>query len=59
MHDESEEPADIVFATPWSWSAVSELLESGLKGDVLRIKTEANVVEALLSEFSLRENHSQ
>ena len=39
----SEETADIVFATPRSWAAVSDLLDSGLEGEVLRIKTEANV----------------
>ena len=38
-----EETADIVFATPRSWAAVSDLLDSGLEGDVLRAKTEANV----------------
>ena len=38
-----EETGDIVFATPRSWAAVSDLLDSGLEGDVLRIKTEANI----------------
>jgi len=32
-----------VFATPRSWAAVSNLLDSGLKGEVLRIKIEGNI----------------
>ncbi|MDR2571478.1 MAG: hypothetical protein LBD23_14465 [Oscillospiraceae bacterium] len=39
----SEESIDLVFATPRSWVAVSDLLDSGLEGEVLRIKTEANI----------------
>ena len=39
----SEGTADLVFATPRSWAAVSDLLDTGLKGNVLRIKIEANV----------------
>ena len=39
----SEESADVVFATPRSWAAVSDLLEAELDADVLRIKTEANI----------------
>ncbi|MCL2153493.1 MAG: hypothetical protein FWH57_11155 [Oscillospiraceae bacterium] len=38
-----EETADVVFATPRSWAAVSDLLDSGLEGEVLRTKTVANV----------------
>ena len=46
-----EETADIVFATPRSWAAVGELLDSGLKGDVLTTKTEANVGAAEAAGF--------
>ena len=38
-----EETSDMVFATPRSWAAVSDLLDSGLEGGLLRIKTEANI----------------
>ena len=38
-----EESADLVFATPRSWVAVSDLLNSGLDGDVLWVKIGANV----------------
>ena len=46
-----EETADIVFATPRSWAAVSDLLDSGLKGEVLTTKTEANVGAAEAAGF--------
>ena len=46
-----EETNDIVFATPRSWAAVSDLLDSGLKGEVLRIKTEANIGTAEATGF--------
>ena len=39
----SEETAELVFATPRSWEAVSILLATGLKGEVLRNKTQANI----------------
>ena len=44
-----EESAEVVFATPRSWAAVSDLLDAGLDADVLRIKTAANIgdVEAV------------
>jgi len=35
--------ADLVFATPRSWAAVSDLFDAGLAGETLRIKVEANV----------------
>ena len=35
--------ADLVFATPRSWAAVSDLFDAGLSGETLRIKVEANV----------------
>ena len=47
----SEETAEMVFATPRSWAAVSDLLDSGLKGEVLRIKTEANIGAAEAAGF--------
>ena len=47
----SEESADVVFATPRSWAAVSDLLEAGLDADVLRIKTEANIGESEAAGF--------
>ena len=47
----SEETADIVFATPRSWAAVSNLFDCGIKKDVLRIKTEANIGTAEAAGF--------
>ena len=38
-----EDTAELVFATPRSWAAVSDLFDAGLTGDVLRIKIEGNV----------------
>jgi len=38
-----EDTVELVFATPRSWAAVSDLLDAGLTGDVLRIKIEGNV----------------
>jgi len=35
--------ADLVFATPRSWTAVCDLFDAGLEGETLRIKVEANV----------------
>lgn len=46
-----DETADLVFATPRSWSAVSELLDCGFRGEVLRIKAEANVGLAETTSF--------
>ena len=46
-----EETSDLVFATPRSWMAVSDLLDSGLSSDVLRIKIEANVGAVETSKF--------
>ena len=39
----TEDSADLVFATPRSWAAVSDLLDLKLKKDVLMIKAEANI----------------
>ena len=46
-----EETAEIVFATPRSWAAVSDLLDCGLEREILRIKTEANIGAAEATAF--------
>ena len=46
-----EETAEIVFATPRSWAAVSDLLASDIKGEVLKTKTQANIGAAEAAGF--------
>jgi len=38
-----EDSAELIFATPRSWVAVSDLLETGFTGELLRIKAEGNI----------------
>ena len=38
-----ENSAELVFATPRSWVAVSDLLRAGFVGDLLRIRAEGNI----------------
>ena len=38
-----EDSAELVFATPRSWAAVSDLLNAGFTEDILRIKMEGNI----------------
>ena len=46
-----ENTAELVFATPRSWVAVSNLLDTGLTGDVMRIKIEGNIGAAEAASF--------
>jgi len=46
-----EDTAKLVFATPRSWAAVSDLLDSDLSEEVLRIKIEGNIGTAEAAGF--------
>jgi len=46
-----DDSADLIFATPRSWVAASDILEAGFTGELLRIKVEGNIGAAEAAGF--------